>query len=560
MKKKQIIIVLVFLGIFIVGTILIFNIPSTIKITYGKTVQTGDGETIAFNVFEPKTSDEKKKKAVIIGHGVMVNKEMMKGYAIELAAAGYVAVPIDFRGHGQSSGALNPQELVNDVKAVKGYLAEREDVDIHNLAYIGYSMGGGPGNEIVKEDTDFKAFIGVGTSLAIKKNDIPENRTLNILMILARFDQAFSLPELKDQVGNYLGRPTDTVATNRLYGCFQDGNATKIFLDDNSDHLTTAWDQDFLRETRDWVLNTFNEVDPADQTFYANWRFLILILQLVGGIGFFFAIFAPLSDLLLKSESSEEQRNPELEVTDETWDQVTKKTLLYTLIYFIPGILLMIPLVLFLPLMLAGALIMILFGQAFGFLMYLRKHSVSEDSSISTLLKQPFKGSRSKLMKEIILGIILAVTLYIILYLSIGLNYFGITPSIVKLPWIPLYFAALFLIFILFQLVFNMVLYPKLKTEKHPVLQSIGIALAIIFLYLSALILIPSIIMGNYFLTLILMVSIPINLLAVCVAAILYKKTGSIIPGAIIDSFFLVCILSTLSPYAYVFALLSVFL
>ncbi|MFO8019784.1 MAG: alpha/beta hydrolase [Promethearchaeia archaeon] len=558
MKKKQITFVLLFLGMFIVGTVLIFHVPMTIKITYGNSVQTDDGETISFNVFEPKTSDEKKKKAVIIGHGVMVNKEMMKGYAIELAAAGYVAVPIDFRGHGQSSGDLNHEKLVNDVEAVKGYLAERDDIDIHNLGYIGYSMGGWPGNEIVKNDEDFKAFIGVGTSLAIKKDDIAANRTLNILMILAQFDQAFSLNEVKEQFGDYIGKDTDEIAVNRLYGSFQDGDAAKVFLDDNSDHLMTAWDQDFIREARDWVLNTFDEVNPADPNFYVNLRFLILILQLLGGMGFFFSICGPVSKFVLKFREDEDEL-PTFEFADETWTQITKRSLLYTLVFFIPGMILMIPLLLLLPLVLAGVLIMVLFGQAFGFLMYLWKSSNREEASILSLLKEPFHGTRKKIVKESIVGILLAVILYVVLYLSIGLNYLGIIPSIVKIPWMLIYFVPLFVIFIIFQLLLNMVLYPKIKGEQNSLSKSIGIALAILLIYLSAIILIPSIIMGNYFLTLILMVSIPINVLAVCVAAILYKKTGSIVPGVIIDTFILLCILSTLSPYGFIFSLISLF-
>ncbi len=138
--KKRMILICFFLSLFVVGIILIFTTPSSIKITYNQTVETSDGETISFNVFEP-IHNEKKKKAVIIGHGIMVNKEMLKGYAIELACAGFVAVPFDFRGHGQSSGELDYSKLVNDVKAIKAYLYSRGDIDMDSLGIIGYSMG-----------------------------------------------------------------------------------------------------------------------------------------------------------------------------------------------------------------------------------------------------------------------------------------------------------------------------------------------------------------------------------------------------------------------------------
>ncbi|GAH42076.1 unnamed protein product, partial [marine sediment metagenome] len=82
--KKRLILVTIFLSMFILGTFLIFTTPSSISITYNKTIKTKDGETISFNVFEPNNG-KKEKPAIIIGHGIMVNKEMLKEYAIEIA-------------------------------------------------------------------------------------------------------------------------------------------------------------------------------------------------------------------------------------------------------------------------------------------------------------------------------------------------------------------------------------------------------------------------------------------------------------------------------------------
>ncbi|MFX1558823.1 MAG: alpha/beta hydrolase, partial [Promethearchaeota archaeon] len=200
--RKRMFLLIFFISVFIIGTVLIFTVPFSVKSTYRLTTQTTDGVTISFNVFEPKENlyqnynGADKKKAVIIGHGFMANKEILKGYAIELAAAGFVAVVFDFRGHGQSLGQLDRGELIDDVRAIKAYLNSRADIDINNLGYIGYSMGGGPGNQIISEDTDFKCFIGIGTGLptedyhpeyVIKSNS---TRFVNILMIQARFDEA----------------------------------------------------------------------------------------------------------------------------------------------------------------------------------------------------------------------------------------------------------------------------------------------------------------------------------------------------------------------------------
>ena len=151
---KRLTLIAVFLSIFAIGSILMFTTPASVKATYGLTAQTDDCVSISFNVFEPNNG-KKEKPAVIIGHGLMANKEMLKEYAIEIAAAGFVAITFDFRGLGQSSGDLNVNLLINDVKAIKRYLENRADIDIDKLGYIGYSMGGYPGNKIVKDDDDF---------------------------------------------------------------------------------------------------------------------------------------------------------------------------------------------------------------------------------------------------------------------------------------------------------------------------------------------------------------------------------------------------------------------
>ncbi len=553
-NTKRFVIILAFLAIFVAGTILIFTTPMNVKITYSQSVETKDGVQISFNVFEPINEDE-EKKAIIIGHGIIVNKEVMKGYAIELAAAGYLAVAIDFRGHGQSSGELTVDDLTNEIKAVKSYLEKRNDVDTHNLGYIGYSMGGFPGNEIVKKDEDFKCFIGVGTSLDIEKDDIDANRTLNILMIYAQYDEAFRLSDLKKQFGKLIDEDADDVVVNRLYGSFQDGNAAKLYLDDNSDHLLTAWDQDFIRESRDWVKDTFPDVDPVDEHFYVNVRFLIIVIQLIGGIGFFFLIMKPLSTLIIKKKEEEAIK---FEKDDESIKALAKKIVIYSFVFLIPGLLIMLPLLLFLPLMVASLMVTLLFSQAFGMLMFLRNYGKKKGMSLLELLKKPFKISKDSLKRNIVLGTILAVLLYILLYLSVGLNYLGMAPNITKWLWIIPYFVVLIFIFLIYQMVFNTVIQPKLGNDKKELFKGTLIAFLLLYGYLVVIVLIPCIILGNYFLAMFLEVAVFIHLLLVSTSTVLYKQSESIIPAAIVNTLFLILLLATLSPYFNILEFMSI--
>ncbi len=545
MDKKRKILIITFLSMFIIGTILIFTIPPSIKITYGKTVETKDGETISFNVFEPDNGG-KRKPAILIGHGVMVNKEMLKEFAIELAASGFVAIAFDFRGHGQSSGEINRNLLIQDVKAIKKYLETRGDIYIHKLGYIGYSMGGGPGNKIVKDDKDFKCFIGIGTGLSIDDDDC-ENRTLNILMILAKYDEGRDLRTAKEEIADRLDKDTDDVKVNTLYGSFEDGNATKLFYDDNSDHFLTPYDPTFIREARDWVKSTFPKVDPIDENYYANIRALILLLQLIGGIGLFFLILDPICRSFLKNR---ERKIDEKSNDDSSLKNIAIKTVLYSLMFFIPGIFILLPFFLFLPLTVAGFVLMLLYGQVLGILILLWRDGKRKGKTLKETLIEPFKDPAIDVKREILVGIFLSLVLFLILYLSIGLNYLGILPSLHnKIYFVPIYIGVAFLMYIIFGLYFQKIIQDKIGTGSKNALKSALFSYVILMIYFSFTILLVCVVGNTLFYLMFFWVAAPLYLFSSIINAITYEKTGNVLVGAIINVLYFTFLLCTLSPF-----------
>ncbi len=545
MDKKREILILAFLSIFIIGTLLIFTIPPDIKITYGKTIQTKDGETISFNVFEPDNGG-KRKPAILIGHGVMVNKEMLKEYAIELAASGFVAITFDFRGHGQSSGKLNRILLTQDVKAIKKYLESRGDIYIHKLGYIGYSMGGGPGNKIVKDDKDFKCFIGIGTGLSIDDDDC-ENRTLNILMILAKYDEGRDLKTSKKEVADRLDMDAADFKVNTLYGSFEDGDATKLFYDDNSDHFLTGYDSSFIREARDWVKSTFPKVYPIDENYYANIRALILVLQLIGGIGFFLLLLDPIFKSFLKKR---ERKIDEKSSDDTSLTKTTIKTILYSVIFFIPGMLILLPFFLFLPLSVAGFVLMLLYGQVLGILILLWRNGKREGITLKETLLEPFKDTNMDVKREILVGIFLSVTLYTILYLSIGLNYLGLLPSLQnKIYWVPIYISVAFVMYIIFGLYFQKIIQDKIGTGFKNALKSSLVNFTILMIYFSFIVALVCVVDNGFFYIMFFWFAVPMFLFSNVINALTYEKTGNILVGAIINTLYFTFLICTLSPF-----------
>ena len=557
MTKKRMKLICLFFSLFVIGTVLIFVTPIGVKSTYGKTVKTIDGVTISFNVFEPSRGGT-NKKAIILGHGVMSNKEMLKDFAVEFAAAGFVAVPFDFRGHGQSTGNHTGGSLTNDINAIISYLNTRFDIDTSNLAYFGYSMGG-VGLQVVNESTDFKCFIGAGTWLPTEVRKGNSVNPLNILMILGRYDELITPNDLKEGLSNYTGIPVIDVDVNKLYGSFEDGNAAKIYLDDLTNHVLGNWDPDFIMEAREFLASTFPDVRPVDENYVVNTRLLILSLQLFGGFGFFVLIVDPLSKLILNPKDEEEIFK--LELGD---DKVTHikgktiaysiilggKTITYSLILGILGIFIFIPILLILFLAVAGFVSALLFGQAFGILVLLWRLGKKKSIKLSETLKKPFKMSRGSLLRQFLFGAVLAVILTIIIYISGGLNYMGMIPSIIKIPWVPVFFMINFIIFLIYGILFHGVFQNKFEEGFKPLIKAALMIFVFQILYWITYLFLIGFATGSFFyFGSFLPISIPLFLLNSFLSTLIYKKSGNIIAGAVVNTLFFTLLICTISPY-----------
>jgi len=548
LSKKHLILIIIFLGIYVIGTILIFTIPFSVKSTYGLSTRTSDGVTISFNVFEPHNGGL-NKPAFIIGHGSMVNKEMVKGYALELAAAGFVAVPFDFRGHGQSSSG-GSGDMTDDIIAIKEYLNTRGDIDMNSLGYIGYSMGG-LGQSIVHNDAAFECFIGIGTGLSPTLRTGNSTNHLNVLMIQALFDEAVELSNLKESLATRVGISVSSVDTNKIYGSFQQGNATMIYLDDDSNHLKVAWDQDFIREARDWAINAF-DIDVVDENFYVNIRLVILLLQVIGGIGFFFIIIEPFSKLILLSKDQREVET-ELEIYKIDTSEISIKSLatkiiIYSLLLGIPGIIIFLPILLILPLAIAGFVVTLLFGQTFGLIILLWRIGKKIDLSFREMVKKPFKG-RNKFLRQLALGATLSIILYLIAYSSIGLNYLGLAPSITKIWAIPIFLVITFFVNIIYSLFTQVIIQNKFSDTLKDILKVTFLGFIFPFLYYFIyLLLLSGITRSLFYFGNFIPISLVMFTLNSAVSIMAYKKTGNIITGAIINAVLLTFLIITMSP------------
>jgi len=208
------------------------------------------------------------------------------------------------------------------------------------------------------------------------------------------------------------------------------------------------------------------------------------------------------------------------------------------------------------PLNVVALVIMIFFGQAFTFLFLLWRAAKKDDISLKSILKEPFKDEKTNLIRQVALGAILSTILYVILYLSVGLNYFGMIPALIKLPWILLFYEFFFLIAIIIGIIVIAINKDSLEDTLKNKIKVTLIAFGYLAIYTILYVVLFCIVINSYFFLLFLIIMLPILLLTASVIVVTFTKTGNLITGTIISAVLHTLISLTLSPLA--FALLMV--
>ena len=118
------------------------NGPAPQKVSF----RSGDGYLVA-HLYLPQGHDPARRyPAVVVGGSFTSVKEQMGGiYAAEMARRGAIALAIDYRNYGESSGAVrqyeDPASKAADLSAALQFLASRSDVSGTGLLGICTSAG-----------------------------------------------------------------------------------------------------------------------------------------------------------------------------------------------------------------------------------------------------------------------------------------------------------------------------------------------------------------------------------------------------------------------------------
>ncbi|MHA1894078.1 MAG: alpha/beta hydrolase, partial [Candidatus Helarchaeota archaeon] len=550
-KRIQYITLIFFTALMLVGIIGLNFYPINILRTTHQ-VSTNDGVVISYNIYQPIGLSE-PTPVVVMGHGIIVNKEMLTNFAMELASRGYIVANLDWRGHGQSTGELNHEKLLLDLEAVIADIPKRVAVaNMSALALAGYSMGGWPTFQYALEHNDtVKAWVGIATS----GNEITANQTNpnNVLLIIGDLDEAFTINTLKIDMVNLTGASgVNDVQLNTLYGNMADGSARKLQVIPGVDHLMAPWTRAFVFSATNWIIESFGGTQISTSALMTfDLRIDFLTMAIIGLLGVTILLALILANKLKIRKSSEEKTSELKEemIQDHSTLSFIGKYYGFTFGLF-PTIFALIPLVL-LPLPITSFLSMLVGCLGFNLLFYCWRLSKKYDLSIKTALKENI----SRNPKIWIFSLILGIMFFLGFELSFGLNYLGIIPSVNRILYlflfIPLCFLTFFMYGIFIQKYSTRFFYSKLKIKNSIVKQIINsfINFLLIYSWFVVIILMACVFLGSFFFAMILILMIPIFLLVSFLSVYFEEITGSIIPSALLHAIILSFLILTLTPF-----------
>jgi pimeloyl-ACP methyl ester carboxylesterase len=127
---------------------------------------------------------------VIIAHGFGGSQQLMLGYGLSFARAGYGVMLLNFSGHASNPGSLSTSRstLQNDMDIVFEAITAQPEIDPDQIALLGHSMGSGAVmNAGITDPGRYAAVIAVTPTGAEVTSSVPPNLMLQAGTLEGRF-------------------------------------------------------------------------------------------------------------------------------------------------------------------------------------------------------------------------------------------------------------------------------------------------------------------------------------------------------------------------------------
>jgi pimeloyl-ACP methyl ester carboxylesterase len=561
------ILTIVLFSLYLAGVIGYQVYPTSINPTYNLQTTTKDGETVSYDLFEPVGMEGKIKNAIILGHGIMANKQNSRILAMDLASQGFLTIALDFRGHGLSTGQVD-DNLKLDILAVKDILAKRGDINMTNLGYLGYSMGGMAGFNVLFTDNDFRAMVGVAPAAVLENINVTNPQ--NLLMVVGRYDEAISVDSLKAAMQNKTNIPAAEIRENVLYGDFENGTAAKLYVDEATEHFFAPYDLDFVREARNWFMRALvYDVNPS--TNYSQYfiQIIMIFMAAIAGVWCLLIIMSAIWGIKFKkrdndtnnrdykeeNSSSNPSPNPspnpsENNQSSDSPNQVSmreylKKAIIFELVLSLPCMLITLPLGLtpFPSIFLNYAMIS---GVAIPVLIIMAKDLKTKTPKIRfwAVLKEFYKELS---IEKVIFALGFGIILHLVINSTVGMIW-GMSLSVEQWPWFPLFFL-ISLGFLNIVYVYSQTVLDFFKLEKKK--ESVKVFGVITVLFCGILVfdlIMLSIFAGTFFILMMAIVAVPIFMLMIIIDVYLNPKTQNPVIISLIGSIFFTIFMVSAAP------------
>lgn len=233
-------------------------------------------------------SSTKPAPAVVLAHGIANSKEVVSGFALELAKRGFVTLALDEAGHGNSEGNWAQVEKTDPslgVLSAVNWLKQQNYVDQNKIGVIGHSMGAESAYYAGLHSTTIKATILIGGGVngtLTSSTGMNATNPHNLLVIIGKFDVLFNVPQLQNSQLERVFNTTTTIQLNKIYGSFTAMTARKL-VTVPATHLFEVMSPDSIRVITDWLSHSLNYTIPNPSSNYSSFllRDFFLLLDFV---------------------------------------------------------------------------------------------------------------------------------------------------------------------------------------------------------------------------------------------------------------------------------------
>jgi pimeloyl-ACP methyl ester carboxylesterase len=210
---------------------------------------------------------EQDLPGVIVAHGFAGSQQIMLGYGLAFARAGYAAMLLDFSGHASNPNPLSTEgdALQSDLDRAYQALIDRPEVNPDEIALLGHSMGSGAVMQAgIEHPERYAAVIAISPTSA----EVTESAPPNLLLQAGEWEGRF--------IENAKGLLEDAGGPN---DDFDAGLARQLVVIPNVEHITILFSPESRDAAVEWLSDAFDTQSELD---YKDRRMVWYGLHLLG--------------------------------------------------------------------------------------------------------------------------------------------------------------------------------------------------------------------------------------------------------------------------------------